>query len=738
VGLDRHDPFLVMTAQSENRSVREIDGLRPRLRDGLRFSIQEHGGRRVCVIEDRAASRFHRVGLEEYRFLRSLDGTRTVATLLASLARGGGGEAWSEGEAAQMLRWARDQHLLALESDRAASSREHTEQALRAAVTWLNPLTVKIPLGRPDPFFNRAAALLRPALGWAGLGIWIVTLLVGGASLAPEWGRFAADTGGLLARDNWLWLFVAWAGLKVAHEFGHGVVCRHFGAAVREVGAIFVLFVPMGYVDATACIGLASKWRRIGVAAAGMMVEFFLAAVAAIVWAHSEPGTLRTVAHDVVITGTVVTLFFNANPLMRFDGYFILSDLIELQNLATRGRQWVQRLWMGVLLGGSAWRGVRPRGREGWAVAAYGGMAWLWQVLVLAGLLLGASVLMRGGGLALAALAAVTWLAIPLTRFAAGLLSSASSAGGGWRVSMRMAAILVLLAGALAVPWRRTISSPGVVELADGMALRAECPGFVEKVCVADGATVEEGDLLLRLRNDEAAAQLARVRLQLQQQELRARLAYTREDIATFQAEQAKAEALRRSAAEQEAYLATLEIRAPFQGRVTNRDLARLRGVFFGAGQEVMRIGRATGADVKIAVSERDAAHFRTGLGEEVGVRVDGRGQPIRGTLIRMDAHATRQISQPALTAAAGGPIALRPTEEAGRSESGENDVTRGYELAEPHFAATVRLPADAPPLSPGETARVRFRSDRGVTLWAEMQGAVRRWLRRYSETAKS
>src|SRR3954453_151412 len=96
-------------------------------------------GRRVCVIEDRAASRFHRVGLEEYRLLRSLDGTRTVAMLLGQLARAGERETWSEAEAAQILRWARDQHLLAVESGRATPEREHTERALRAAATWLNP-----------------------------------------------------------------------------------------------------------------------------------------------------------------------------------------------------------------------------------------------------------------------------------------------------------------------------------------------------------------------------------------------------------------------------------------------------------------------------------------------------------------------------------------------------------------------------------------------------------------------
>lgn len=711
-----------MKTPAENRSVREFDGLRPRLRDGLRFSIQEQDGRRVCVIEDPAASRFHRVGLEEYLFLRSLDGTRTVATLLAELARTSGGSTWSEQDASQMLRWARDQHLAVLETGRATPDREHGERALRTAATWLNPLTIKLPLGRPDRLFARAAALSRPLLGRAGFAAWLAVLAAGAAHLGPEWDRFSADTGGLLERGNWLWLLLAWTGLKVAHECGHGIVCKAFGAPVREAGAIFILGVPMGYVDATASLGLASKWRRMGVAAAGIYVEFFLAAIAAIIWARTEPGTIHTLAHNVVVTGTLITLLFNGNPLMRFDGYFILSDALELPNLATRGRSWMQRALASGLLGSGGAPFPRPGGREGWIVAIYGAAAWAWQLAVLAGLLVGASSLLRGGGLPFAALAAIAWVALPLGRFVAGLASSVRSGAGSWGgLAVRLALLAVLGSAVLFVPWRRSVSAAGVVELADTLPLRAECPGFVETVLVGDGDIVAEGQLLVDLRNEEAAARLARARLALGEQELRARLAYTREDVSTFQAEQAKAEGQRQTVEQLEKYTATLQLRAPFAGRVTNRNLAQSQGVFFAPGAEVMRLGRADGADVKIAVSERDAPHFRDAIGGDVQIRVEGRAGPsFPATLARMEGRATREVSQPALTAIAGGPLALRRSEDA--------DATDNLELAEPHFTATARL-AGATMLLPGETARVRLRSARAVTLWAEMEGVIGRWL---------
>ena len=706
----------------ENRSVREIESLCPRLREGLRFSAQDSGGDRVCVIEDAQASRFHRVGLAEYRFLTALDGSRTVASIVAQLARDGGGETFTEQEALQMIRWAKDHDLLAVESTRATSDREHTERTLRSAVTWLNPLIVRVPLARPDGFFTRVEPALRWALGGFGFALWLAVVTTGAAQVALDWPRFLLGFDGILARDNWLWLFVVWIVLKTAHEFSHGVFCKHFGAAVREVGAIFVLFVPMGYVDATASLGLASKWRRIMVACAGLYLEFFLAAVAAIVWARSGPGLAGTVAHNAVITGTVVTLLFNANPLMRFDGYYVLCDLLDLPNLATRGRAWTQRAFSWLLVGGRARRPAMPRTREDWSVALYGSASAVWQAVVVVGLLAAASVALRGGGLLLAAMAALVWIGVPLWRFASSLAGSGRCVGA----SLRAALLFGAAALALFVPFHRSVTSPGVVELADTQILRAECPGFVEKVHVQDGELVRQGQPLLDLANEEAAALLAKSRVELERQELRARIAFTKGEVSLFQAEQAKAESLRTAVANHESFLATLHLRAPMAGRVTGRKLAQMQGSFIESGGELLQIGRGEGSDVKIAVSQEDAPHLHAVTDQPLRVKIAGRGEVFAATLLRVEARATRTLLHPALSALAGGPLALRRNEDDGGKRAQE------YELAEPHFGATARLTSDGP-LCVGEMARVKFRSPRTATLWGEMQGAFARWIKRYS-----
>jgi putative peptide zinc metalloprotease protein len=711
---------------AQNFTVREAGALRPRLREGLRFSIQQQGGKRVCMIEDPAASRFHRIGLVEHRFVSALDGTKSVAGVLAQLAREGGAMV-SEAEAMQIVRWLKDQHLLAVDSVRgAATEREMREQALRAAVTWMNPLVCRIPLFRPDGFFTRIEPLLRPLLGWAGFILWLAIVIAGAAHVGMDWQRFRADGEGLLSRDNWLWLFLAWTGLKIAHEFSHGLFCKHYGATVREAGVILVVFMPMGYVDATASIGLASRWRRMMISAAGLYMEFFLAALAAIVWARTQPGSLHTLAHHLVIIGTVVTLFFNANPLMRFDGYYLFSDLVDVPNLATRGRQWLQRAFIALLIGGRCDHSLRPRSREEWIAAVYGCAAWVWQILVLVGLLLIASVALRGGGLLLAVIGGILWFAIPLLRYLSSIAATLRSGTGSiFTMLWRTALLVSLVAAALFIPWKRSIATDGVVELADTLVLHAECPGFIIRELVQDGEVVSEGQLLVELGNDEATAELTERRLALAQQELRARLAYTRDDVATFQSQQTRTAALRKEISEREAFLATLQIRAPFAGRVTSRQLGRRKGVFISAGEEILRLGKDGEFEVKLSVKERDELAFRGKIDQTCEVRLSARETMASGLVARVEARATRTPAHPALTAVAGGPLPMRRSDEPAQGSQAET-----YELAEPHFSATIHLTNRAD-LLPGEMAHVRFRDSHPTSLWSETNKLFDQWVRR-------
>ncbi len=714
-----------------NLSVRELELLRPRLRDGLNFTVQEQGRDRVCVIEDPSSSQFFRVGLDEYQFFRSLDGTQTVASIIARLARDRSGETFTEHEALQMLRWLKDHHLLAVESDRTTGRSEESQRTWASAAKWMNPLILRIPLGRPDHFFGLLARAMKPFLGWLGFFIWLCVVLAGASQIGMEWGRFTRGFTGIIARDNWLWLGLVWIGLKVLHEFGHGIFCRHFGARVREIGVIFILFMPLGYVDATASLGLASRPRRIAIACAGMYVEFFVAAIAAIIWASRPDGPAATILHNVVVMGTVVTLFFNANPLMRFDGYFILSDLLGIPNLAPRAKTWFTRAASWLLTGAQKMKPERPSSREEWIVALYGIAAWMWQNIAFAGMMLAASVMFHGGGLIFAIIACVAW-AVPA------VLAFARQIGGHMRggagaiadVALRLALIAALVGMVLFAPYRKTVVARGVVEFGDTRIVRAECPGFVGRIHVRDGDVVAKGALLIELRNEEVASALAKSKRELDAQEVRARVAYARRNVAEYQTEMAKADGLQKAIKENESYVATLEIRAPITGQISSRTLEQAVGAYVQRGEEILKIGQAAGRDVRLALGQDAEPHFKAALHRRVSVRVDGRGETYAAQLERLDGNASRTLPHAALTALAGGPLAVQRVQD---DEAPQSQGQARHELTEPHFGATVRmLSAGASDLADGELARVKFQSPEKVTLWRELRSAVTRWIRKY------
>ena len=124
--------------------------------------------------------------------------------------------------------------------------------------------------------------------------------------------------------------------IKTVHEFGHSFACRRFGGEVHTMGIMFLLFTPIPYMDATASWSFRSRWQRALVGAAGMIVEVFVASLATFVWASTAPGTIHSLAYNMMFVASVSTVLFNANPLLRFDGYYILSDLLDIPNLHQR------------------------------------------------------------------------------------------------------------------------------------------------------------------------------------------------------------------------------------------------------------------------------------------------------------------------------------------------------------------------------------------------------------------
>ena len=217
----------------------------------------------------------------------------------------------------------------------------------------INPLAIRIPLLDPDKFLTATLPAVRPIMSWIGALTFIVVVVTAAVLAGLNWPRLTNNIADrVLAAESLLMLLLTYPFVKAVHELGHGYVLKRWGGEVHEMGVMFLVFMPVPYVDASDTAALRKKWRRAFVGAAGILVEAFLAALALFVWLNAEEGMVRAIAFNVMLIGGVSTLLFNGNPLLRFDGYYVLSDLIEAPNLGNRSNRYlgylIQRHLFGV------------------------------------------------------------------------------------------------------------------------------------------------------------------------------------------------------------------------------------------------------------------------------------------------------------------------------------------------------------------------------------------------------
>jgi len=676
--------------------------------------LQSYRGQTAYVLEDPQSGQFFQIGPREERLLRQLDGSRTGLELLAELQAMEGAEG-GEGKPG-LLDCKGAMHLLSMLYaagllENAPPPPAPPKSVFRSLVAK-NPLFIKLPAGNPDRLLAELEARLRFLFSPAFALVLIALGVAGFLSVASDWARFTDRAQSVLAAENWLWLLVSFIVLKAVHELGHGLICKHHGGRVPEFGFYFMLFTPLTYVDATSSWAFPSKFTRILVSSGGMIAELGLASIAAIVWSNTETGVLNTLAYNMVVSATVVTLLFNLNPLLRYDGYFILSDLTEVPNLYAHAGSiagaWLRFLFFGtpVEIHDSPWIGI------------YGLACMVWRALIIVAIAVGAVVLLEGIGMVLVAVY-VAGVSLPLIK------TLKSVPAGRERKRGILSGVVILLVAA--IPVRQSIMVPGVVQPEGMTPVRVECPGFLRELLVAPGDPVEAGQLLARIENPE---ELSRLRV-LQTSALIAEAeAHAHRLKRESQLEARKSEdvrSLKLRADERAAYCETMNIRAPVSGIVIGRDTKNLPGSFLEPGFELFGIGSPTGREVQIFIPEDYGRHLQGRPGDKVTVFLKNHSQTRTGVLLRIEARAGREIRHPEVTALAGGPLAVRKKE----SDTPDKPDSSGMELVDPHFVATVLLdPSRSGHLRGGETSLARLHSSKTEPLAVFLWNAFERFLR--------
>lgn len=484
-----------------------------RLRPDLEVHCQRSAGREFFLLKDGITGQYHRFNSEQYALLRMLDGRTSWRNLQRS---------YEEQFAPQRISIA-DLQCFVARACRDALLVENPEHPFRPAGAGIartphtrekgtleNLLCSRWPLCNPD----RLLTVLCRYFGWL---FSVPGLLAGITSIASAIVLAFAESGtfqirvpqlpDLLTAGNWLTLAVIFTATRILHELGHGIACKYYGRSCREMGVLFYLFMPCLYCNVSDSWTLRCRWQRALVAAAGMYVELCLAAVCTWLWWFSEPGGLHDACLNVMVVCALSTVAFNANPLLRYDGYFILSDCTGVVNLRQKAAAAWHGLFAAIFIKSPGRPSVRPHRLSRWALLGYGLAAFVYRSLVI---VTGVTMLthalrpysLQCVGHAAACVAAYVLLVNPARR---GL--QAWQVPGRWgQVRHRRLAIIAVgsvgLVGIVClVPWKHFVYCRCTVEPQKAAAIYAPAAGVLRQIHVRHGQRVQQGQLLVTLDN---------------------------------------------------------------------------------------------------------------------------------------------------------------------------------------------------------------------------------------------
>jgi len=551
---------------------------------------------------------------------------------------------------------------------------------------------------------TRIAPLFRPIIGSPGVVLW-ATLCVAALVLAgTHWSALVDNLPDKVFSLENLGAYVAvYVAIKLVHELAHGVVAKHYGATIHEVGIMFLVLFPVPYVDGWATTSFRNKWHRASVAMAGIFAETAIAAIAMFVWVASEPGMLRGVAYNTMLVAGFSTVFINANPLLKFDGYFALCDAIESPNLGQRANEYWGRLTEQFAFGLEQEEPAKLGRGEAWIALLYAPAAFVYRIFlsVTIALMVASQYLFLGAVLAL-------WSLTMSLLYPAG--KALWKVFAGPRLQRKRARAVTITTGALAIGAIALLAVPfpsqtvvrGHVWLPETAAVKAGSEGFVNAMGVTDGAKVSRFDAIMNLEDPVLDARFDVYSAALREAELK-RESYRGLDPVLFQTAATEVSDAQERVALAQLRLEGLELRAAgagtFRYAVSVQDLPARH---MSRGDVVGWVLPEALSVVRVVVPQRYIERIRENTVSVSVMSAATNAGPQSGRILQMAEGGTFALPDPVFGSAAGGEIPTDPSDP------------NGLRALERVFIMDVSFDAvdAASSLMPGAGVYVRFSHD--------------------------
>lgn len=637
--------------------------VRTGLRSDLTITRQLTKDEPVYVVHDPVSFQAHRLKLRDYQVVTCLQEHDSLQDAFhRCVAKGYVDQEHEE----QFFRFVSNLDALGL----LTSSQQDPEQLYKRFQTkqkaanqskLTNFLFLTIPLSNPDKFLDRTHHYFKPLFTKAALWLWGLGALSFLFMLQARWADFVQPLNSILATKNLIFMAAAFLVLKVWHELGHGYACKIFGGRVPEMGCKLIVGMPLAYVDATSAWSFPDRKHRIMVMLGGMYFESLVAIPSILVWAAMPNSFIGSCAYQLIFMAGLATLLFNANPLMKFDGYFILSDLVGVPNLRKKSVQQFQGFLQRWLLG------IRPKAsslslRERAFLVLFGLASTLYTTLVMISILGIVAYRLQILGLVIGAMKLGGMLVGNLKKLFKFLLASETTAPVRTRARVAAAGVALGIPAILfLIPVPTGIQVQGIVTAQKSTTIRASTPGILTHIGELNNQWVQAGQELARLENLQASANQVVERIS-SERGLRSALFVSRTDLSESAKLQSEAEFQRRSFELADKRASDLTLRAPHEGKLVFQIPDYSRGLYVQIGDPIAKVvsGKTV---VRAYLDEQQVTHGKIQAGTEVHLRFyDNAAKPCKGSIQSVSPAKVEELEDLAVSTASDGEIAIDPS----------------------------------------------------------------------------
>ncbi len=642
-----------------------VRDVRARMADDVLISRHVYRKRVSWVLHRQATGISHRLDTQSFELIDRLDGTISIGEIWEQALEQRDHDAPTQDAWMHLLADLHAADLLVIDSRipvEALFERRRKKRTREQHQRYLNPLYLRFALVDPDNWLNRVRSLADALFSRTVFVLWAVLIAISGLVLFANTERLFDDVA-IAAQFNpyvAALFLVVYPPLKLLHELGHALAIKRCGGEVREMGIALLVVFPLPYVDASASSVFKSRNDRMLVSAAGILVELGFAAIGVLLW-FSSKGLVSDIGLVLLLTGGLSTLLINGNPLLKFDGYYLFADWLEIPNLQARSRRAVGKLLRRCLSGESDnTPGPEDVAERRWLLS-YGLLSGIYRT----GLMLSIAWMLSERwlvlGILLALFALFQALMLPVWRGIKALFFDTQLRGARAK-SLALGVPLLILAVLCFLPLPHASVTRGVVWLPEQAVIRAASLCQVNEVMIEPGAQVKAGDVLFRCVDDELDAQmqylLARVA------ELEAELSgLVRSDQVGYSKRLPELTSTQAMLDDVQQRMDAEQHRAAVDGRFDVNGTSILLGRAFSQGEVAGYTIAPTGRTIRLAFGERRFADVDNHI-ERIEVRIQREGLNAKAFTTSMLSRAPRaslEVPSAALSSFGGGPHAADP-----------------------------------------------------------------------------